>query len=296
LWPHQFAIAVKPLNSISRGVSTSGPFSLHDLVADAENFAKERRTKLAPLLDQLSKRGLSFRQFAYLSRGFADRQGDSALSFNHVSVSHWFSGKRNPSPEHRQVMAALLGLSLNIIDEAFDHRKPLTRSPSPTSKPARIHVFGSSRVFQYSLTIRSDLDLNTPAVYEGDRWEDMFCVYPADLRRHLNRGHAKLYGWIPDDSFKPLIPYSQCLVQLNRPRVIPSLSDSEGINKRIWFIALPSGAIDIRFLYRDGMEFVTSKPNHPEQRLRKDAIDPLGCATGSTLFRLELLPDLKIAG
>jgi hypothetical protein len=287
---------VKPLNSISRGVSTSGPFSPHDLVADAEDFAKERRTKLAPLLDQLSRRGLSFRQFAYLSRGFADRQGDPALSFNHVSVSQWFGGKRNPSPQHRQVMAALLGLPLSIVDEAFDHRKPMALSPSPTPRSARIYVFGTNRVFQYSLTIRSDLDLNRPAVYEGDRWEDMFCVYPADLRRHLHREHSKLYGWIPDDSFKPLIPYSQCLVLLNRPRVIPSLSDSEGFNKRIWFIALPSSAIEIRYLYRDGPELVTSKPKQPEQRLRKDAIDPLGCVAGTTLFRLELLPDLKIAG
>jgi hypothetical protein len=287
---------VKPLNSITRGVSTSGPFSHHDLVADPENLAKKRRRKLAPLLDQLSRRKLSFRQFAYLSRGFADRQRDPALSFNHVSVSQWFSGKRNPSPEHRQVIAALLGLPLNIVDEAFDHRKPMALSLSPTPKPARIHVFGSNRVFQYSLTIRPDLDLNTPAVYEGDRWEDMFSVYPADLRRHLHRGHPKLYGWIPDDSFKPLIPYSQCLVLLNRPRIIPSLSDSEGFDKRIWFIALPSGALDIRYLYRDGPELVTSKPKHPEQRVRQDAIDPLGCVTRTTLFRLELLPDLKIAG
>jgi hypothetical protein len=287
---------VKPLNSLNSGVVISGPCSQRDLVAVQENVAKERRTKLAPLLDQLTKRKLSFRQFAYLSKGLADRQGDPALSFNHVSVSQWFGGKRNPSPQHRQVMSALLGLPLNIVDEAFDHRKPMALSLSPTPKPARIHVFGSNRVFQYSLTIRSDLDLNTPAVYEGDRWEDMFSTYPADLRRHLNRGHTKLYGWIPDDSFKPLIPYPQCLVLLNRPRVIPSLSDSEGFDKRIWFIALPSGAIDIRYLYRDGPELVTSKPKRPEQRVRQDAIDPLGCVTGTTLFRLELLPDLKIAG
>ena len=289
-------MAGKHLNSMKRGVATASPCPQATLLAGSESLAKERRIKLAPLLDQLSKRGLSFRQFAYLSRGFADRQGDPALSFNHVSVSQWFGGKRNPSPQHRQVMAALLGVPLNIVDEAFDQRKPMALSLSPTPRSARIYVFGTNRVFQYSLTIRSDLDLNSPAIYEDDRWEDMFCTYPADLRRHLNRGHSKLYGWIPDDSFKPLIPYSQCLVLLSRPRVIPSLSDSEGFNKRIWFIALPSGAIDIRFLYRDGMEFVTSKPNHPEERLRKDAIDPLGCVTGTTLFRLELLPELKIAG
>jgi hypothetical protein len=281
---------------MKRGVATASPCSQATLLADSESLAKEHRIRLAPLRDQLSKRGLSFRQFAYLSRGFADRQGDPALSFNHVSVSQWFGGKRNPSPHHRLVMAALLGLPLNIVDEAFDHRKPLVLSQSRTPRPARIHVFGTNRVFQYSLTIRSDLDLNRPAVYEGDRWEDMFCVYPADLRRHLNRGRAQLYGWIPDDSFKPLIPYPQCLVLLNRPRVIPSLSDSEGFNKRIWFIALPSGAIEIRYLYRDGPELVMSKPKHPEQRLRKDEIDPLGCVAGITLFRLELLPDLKIAG
>jgi len=261
---------------------------LENPIATPQEAAAERRAKVKPLLDQLSERKLSLRQFAYLSWRLADEHGRPHLRFNHVSVSHWFNGRRNPSPEHRQVIATLLGLPLDLVDDAFDSRKPLRTLTSATPKAATIYILGRLRTFEYPLTIRPDLDLSAPAVYEGEQWEKMFCAYPANLKRHLNCARAKLCGWIPHDSFKPLIPHSNCLVLLKRPTIIPSLNDPEGFHRRIWFIGLPSGDVDIRFMYREGTSYVTSKPNQAEQRFRKNSVDPLGYVTGTMLFRLEL--------
>jgi hypothetical protein len=250
-------------------------------------LAPERRSKLTPLLDRLAERKLSFRQLAHLSKALAFEHGQPEWSFKHVSVSHWFGGRRNPSSVHRQVIATLLQLPLTLVDDAFDSRKPLATT-SLSGRPAIIYVTGTARPFEYPSTIRQDCDLSVPAIYEDEQWERIFSVYPANLKRHVNGSRAKLCGWVPDETFKPLIPYSLCLVVLRRTTTIPTLSDPEGFDKRIWFLVLPSGKVDVRFIYRDGAHLVTSKPNGAEQRLSKDAVDPLGYVTGTILFRLTL--------
>jgi hypothetical protein len=259
-----------------------------DRVATSPTFTDGHRGRVKPILDQLAIRKLSFRQLAYLSKEFALEHGNPDLSFNHVSVSHWFNGRRNPSPAHRQTIATLLQMPLALVDGAFDSRQPLLSMTSAIARPAIIFVIARERPFEYPLTLKPELDLSVPAVYEGGQWERMFSVYPANLKRHLNGAKAKLFGWVPDHSFKPLIPHSQCLMLLKRPTVIPALNDSEGLAKRIWFIEFASGKVDVRFMYRDGAYFVTSKPNQAEQRFRRDAVDPLGYVTGTVLFRLEL--------
>jgi hypothetical protein len=252
-----------------------------------------QNSKLEPLLNRLAERKLSFRQFAYLGKAFAIEHRQPKLAFNHVSVSHWFSGRRNPNPAHRQMIATLLQLPLALVDDAFDSRQPLPAGTSPT-RAAIVYVMGRDRQFEYPLTMRPDLDLTVPAVYEDEQWERMFSVYPANLKRHVNGSRAKLCGWVPDETFKPLIPHSRCLVLLKRPTTIPTLSDPAGFDRRLWFLGLPSGEVDVRFMYREGTQLVTSKPNQAEQRFSKDAVDPLGYVTGTMLFRLELRCEREI--
>lgn len=247
-----------------------------------------REAKLKPLLDCLTKRKLSFRQFAYLSKALAVEHGQPELAFNHVSVSNWFNGRRTPKAAHRQVIAALLQLPLTLVDGAFDPRTPLPKSSSLSPRTATLFVLGTTRSFEYPVTVRPGLDLNAPAVYEDGQWEKMFSVYPANLKRHLNGSKPKLCGWVPDNSFRPLIPHANCLVLLKRPTTIPALSDPVGFEKKIWFIGLPSGKVDLRFMYRDGAHFVTWRPGRDEERFKRDATDPLGYATGKMLFRLDL--------
>lgn len=265
------------------------PLAFHTIVTATDKL------KLAPLLDQLDKRNLSFRLFAQLSAGLAARHGNPKLAFNHVSVSQWFKGSRHPSPHHRQAMAEILDIPLGIVDEAFDSRQPLAVAPLSHPRPATIHVVGSVRPFQYSLTLRPDLDLSRPAVYEKDQWTSMFSVYPANLKRHLHRAKANLFGWIPDASFKPLIPYSLCLVLLKRSKIIPSLGEPGGFGKSIWFLSLRPGEVEVRFLYRQGTDLVTLTANRQEQRFKSGAVDPVGYVTGVTLFRLVLPPQTKSA-
>ncbi len=249
---------------------------------------KAHRMQVAPLIDQMTRAGLSLRQLAYLSNGYSRERGAPALAFSHVSLSQWLSGKRNPNARHREVMAHILRLPVSVVDRAFDSNRSLVPISTPRTIPAVAHVFGRNREFHYSTTIRAGVDLATAVVYEGNQWENMFSLYPAQLRRHLNRGRARLFGWIPDDRFKPLIPFSQCLVLLKPSKVIPALNDAEAFDRRIWFVLFRSGEVGIRFMYRQGLDLVISRPGEKEQRVSKDDVDPLGYLTGSILFRLEI--------
>lgn len=248
-----------------------------------------RCSKMKPLLDQLRARRISFRQFAYLSKRLASKHQQPALMFSHVAATQWFNGKRNPTSIHRQSIATLLGISIEVVNGAFDFVAPELQSHTSEPTYAVIRIQGGSRSFEYPLSIKPQVDLSIPAVYEDQQWEEMFSVYPASLRRHLSRTKTKLCGWVPHDLFKPLIPYSRCLVLLKRSARVLSLDDSDGFSRRIWFIGLPSGNVDIRFLYRDGRHYVTSTPHNGEQRFRKDDLDPLGYVIGSVVFQLDVL-------
>ena len=265
------------------------PYPRDGLPTGQANGAGSQSSRMKPLLDRLAARGISLRQFAYLSKRLAGKQQQPALMFSHNSAVEWFNGNRNPKIIHRHAISLLLGVPIEVVNSAFDFVVPEMQPQTSEPTHAVIRIQSGSRPFEYPLSIKPLVDLSVPTVYEDQQWEEMFSVYPASLRRHLSRTKTKLCGWVPHDLFKPLIPFPRCLVLLNRSSRVPSLGDPDAFNKRIWFIGLPSGNVDIRFLYRDGRHYVTSTPHQEEERFRKNDLDPLGYLDGNVVFYLELL-------
>jgi hypothetical protein len=152
-------------------------------------------------------------------------------------------------------------------------------------KPAIVEVHGNERRFEYKLTIRNDIDLKRPALYQS--WTDMFRPWPAPLIRHFGRLSYQLFGWIPDKSAYPLVRNPRSLVALDSRGSLPE--DGESVDKQIWFVYLPSGSLDVGFAFREGRSVVLFKAGQAEsaaQRYPLSRVDLVGRVIGRVLFHL----------
>lgn len=150
-------------------------------------------------------------------------------------------------------------------------------------KPVIVQVHGNDRFFEYRLSVRNDIDLGQPAIYQ--HWADMFRPWPAPLVRHFGRLRYTLFGWIPDASASPLVRNPRSLVPLETRRSLPQGPDP--FDKQIWFVYLPNGALDAGIAFREGRTLVLSKPKGPgstTQTFPLSRVDLVGRVMGRTLF------------
>jgi hypothetical protein len=153
-------------------------------------------------------------------------------------------------------------------------------------KPVVVQVHGNERFFEYGLTIRSDIDLGSPAIYQ--HWEEMFRPWPAPLMRHFGRLKYQLFGWIPDRSAHPLVRNPRSLVPLDPHRSFSQ--GAESIDKQVWFVYLPNGKLDVGIAFREGRSLVLSKAEDSEGAARRyplSRVDLAGRVIGKTLFHIK---------
>jgi transcriptional regulator with XRE-family HTH domain len=246
------------------------------------------RQTQARYLRELRKRlDLKVREISRRSRVFADTLGEPKTGFGHQAVSAWLNGTRNPRPEHRRVLAMIFHVPLAEFNRGCD---------GPTSeidadsilKPVIVHVQGHDQTFDYSLTIKRSMDLSRPAIFQ--HWTDIFHPWPAPLIKHFGRLTATLFGLVPDKSASPLIRYARSLVPLDTTRA--ALQSESSTDKKIWFLYLPNGLIEVGIAFRDGPWILVSKPNTPDRHIQKyplSRVDLIGWVTGRILFYLDPL-------
>jgi hypothetical protein len=139
--------------------------------------------------------------------------------------------------------------------------------------------------FRYpNLTIRAQLDLGRPAIYR--HWSEMFDPKPGLMAHHFLKPEFQAWGWIPDDSAFPAVPYSRAMVPLCTERLV--LGDRHSVNKQLWFIYLPDGTIDCGFAWKERNVLILAKSfTGQAQRYPIGRTDLIGYAVGRTAFRLE---------
>lgn len=256
------------------------------LMANEKSPIRGERQTQARYLRELQKRvGLKVREIARRSRVFADSLGEPTTAFGHQAVSSWLNGTRNPRPEHRRLLAMIFHVPLAEFNRGCD---------GPTSeidadsilKPVVVHVQGLDQTFNYSLTIKSSVDLSRPAIFQ--HWTDLFHPWPAPLVKHFGRTTATLFGLVPDRSASPLIRYARSLVPLDTNRA--ALQDEGSTDKKIWFLYLPDGVIEVGIAFREGHWIFVSRPNVPGREMQKyplSRVDLIGWVTGKILFHLD---------
>jgi hypothetical protein len=152
-------------------------------------------------------------------------------------------------------------------------------------KPVTIDVYGNEQLFEYKLTIRGEIDLSRPAVYQ--HWADMFRPWPAPLMRHFGRVKHELFGWIADRSGSPIVRNPRCLVPLEAHRSLPHGPDN--IDSQIWFVYLPEGKLEVGIAFREGRWVVLSKAieSGVVRRYLLSRVDLVGRVAGKPLFHLK---------
>jgi transcriptional regulator with XRE-family HTH domain len=253
--------------------------------------AHSHRRSQSEYLRQLTKSdGRSLRAIAALSARVAQELGEPRKAFTHQALSKWLNGSAYPSREHRELLAAA------IFKVPFDEFNRGCDGPGTTASidsvfravSAIVHRGGEE--FRYrNLTIKGKIDLQKPAIYSN--WFDMFDPKPRSLAHHFTNVCYDAFGWVPDESAMPIVPYPLAMV----PVITKSLrlEDRHSVDKRVWFIYLPDGSIDVGFACRDGNCLLLAKaPTHRFKSYPFGRIDLIGYVTGKTVFRLELCPDL----
>jgi len=260
---------------------------LEALMANNMSPIRGERQTQARYLRELQRRvGLRVREIARRSRVFAESLGEPKTAFGHQAVSAWLNGTRNPRPEHRRILAMIFHVPLDEFNRGCD---------GPTSeidadsilKPVIVHVQGHDQAFDYSLTIKSGVDISRPAIFQ--HWTDLFDPWPAPLVKHFGRTTASLFGLVPDRSLSPLIRYAHSLVPIDTNKT--ALQDESSIDKKIWFVYLPDGQLEVGVAFRDGRWIVISKPHVSGYHMQKyplSRVDLIGWVTGKTLFHLDL--------
>jgi transcriptional regulator with XRE-family HTH domain len=244
----------------------------------------ERKLQAQYLRDLQRRQGLTLREIARRSRVFAEALEQPELAFKHQAVSSWLSGTRNPRPGHRRLLAMIFEVPLEDLnrgcDGVFD-----SLNTGAILKPVMVHVHGVERSYEYKLTLRSDIDLDRPAVYQS--WAEIFRPWPAPLMRHFGRLKYTLFGWIPDTSASPMVRYPRSLVPLSTRRT--SLRKENFGEQKIWFVYLPDGSLDLGIASREGRWLVLLRRRGSGSEAQKyplARVDLVGYVTGKTLFHL----------
>jgi len=235
-----------------------------------------------------NRSGLSVREVARRSRVLAEALHEPRLAFQHQAMSGWLNGKRKPTMQHRKALALIFQVSLEELNSGLDG--PLDQaSADAVLKPVLVHVRGNRQSFEHKATLPSSLDISRPAVYR--RWTDLFHPWPGALIRHFREIDHDLFGWIPDNSAGPLIAHPRSLVLVNTSAA--RLEEAEAVQKRIWFVYVPGGDLDVGIAHREGRSLVLSKFSHDQSAVSKryplSRIDIVGHVTGKILFHLDVL-------
>lgn len=240
------------------------------------------------LYDLRTRSGLSVREIARRSRVLAEALHEPRLAFQHQAMSGWLNGKRKPTIEHRKALALIFQISLEELNNCLDGPLDQARA-NAILKQVLVHVRGNKQSFKHKATLKSSLDISRPAVYR--HWTDLFQPWPGALMRHFREIDHDLFGWIPDNSAGPLIAHPRSLVPVNTSAA--HLEEAEAVQKRIWFVYVPGGDLDVGIAHREGRSLVLSKFNHGHTALIKkyplSRVDIVGHVTGKVLFHLDEL-------
>jgi hypothetical protein len=230
------------------------------------------------------RQGVSAREIARRGKVIAVALQKPQLAFTHRAVCGWLNGMRNPSLEHRRVLAVILCVSLDELnhgcDGPFDEQEA-----AATLKQVTVRVLGKERTFEYRMTVSSRVDLDRPAVYQ--HWADMFSPWPASLVRHLGRTKHDLFGWIPGLARSPSLHEAGVLVALNAQR--PKLDPAGTLDAPTWFVYLPGGRLDIARAVREDRWLVLSRTDIHGLKVERyplSRIDLVGRVTGRALFEV----------
>jgi transcriptional regulator with XRE-family HTH domain len=230
------------------------------------------------------RQGVSAREIARRGKVIAEALRKPQLAFTHRAVCGWLNGMRNPSLEHRRVLAVILGVTLDELNHECDGPFEAQKAAA-TLKQVTVRVLGKERTFEYRMTVSSRVDLNRPAVYQ--HWADMFSPWPASLVRHLGRTKHDLYGWVPGLARSPSLREAGVLVALNAQR--PKLDPAGTLDALTWFVYLPGGRLDIGKAVREDRWLVLSRRGIngiKVERYPLSRIDLVGRVTGRALLEV----------
>lgn len=234
--------------------------------------------------------GLTIRDIARQSSTVADQMfHDPKLAFTHQALSAWLRGSRNPRREHREMLAMIFGISGDEMNTACGFPSAAGSGLQSILRPVRVYVNRHGRAFQYSLTVKGDVNLRKATVYR--HWTEIFDPRPAILMRHFRHINYDLYGWVPNRSLWPLVSHARSMIPLNT-RPMTSLHP-ESAGKKIWFVLLPDGRTEFGFSVRQGPWLVLSKSRASgahSTKYRFDRVDPLGFIAEEALFHVYPVP------
>jgi len=241
------------------------------------------------LTQLLASHNLSAREVARRSKVIAQEFSKPELVVSHQAVSAWLNGTRHPTTNHKQLLAMIIGVPLTEIVLSCD----IASEPSDLQLDLRHTTVVVPTIFQeyrYNLPVRKEIDLGQPAIYSD--WKQMFNFPPAGLMRHLRNIRSEAFGWIPDDGASPMIHYSRCLVLIERMpnrRVSQTLDSAESCQRRVWFVYLPGGHLQVGIGYRRNRSFVLARNvgnRLAVQEFPLSRVDLVGHAIGNVVFYL----------
>jgi transcriptional regulator with XRE-family HTH domain len=207
--------------------------------------------------------------------------GTPELAFSRQTVSFWLNGTRRPKFEHRKILATILGVSWQELARETNGEERVLEEVAGI----KVRVYGTdAKMFDYSLTLMEGVDLKRAAIF--DHWAGMFSSRPAPLMRHFRGFKYKLFGWIPDNSGFPIVLRSPCLVPLRTDHL--TVENSIANQRRVWFINLPDGTLDVGIAYKDRNSLFLLK--YDEKRIKQyplSRIDLIGSAIGRVLFQID---------
>lgn len=205
------------------------------------------------------------------------------LAFTHRAVSGWLNGTRNPSLEHRRLLAPILGVSFDELNYGCD--SPFDDELAAAAlKRVIVRVFGKDRTFEYPMTVSTRVKLEQPAVYQ--HWADMFSPWPARLVRHFGRMKHDLFGWAPGLSEAASTESAGALVKLDAHR--PKLEPAGTVDPRTWFVYLPKGRLAVGKAVREDHRSIsiTLTPTGTVESYRASRIDVVGSIAGRPLLEV----------
>jgi len=238
---------------------------------------------------------LSAREVARRSELIAEDSGKPHLAFGHQAVSSWVNGTRHPNAEHKAILSTIFEIPLAEFNQGCDG-DAVPIDVQSRFKPMTVSVRGTIQDYQYRVALRADLDLTQPAVYKY--WTDMFSIFPTYLMRHFRRMKYELFGWIPDSSASPLVHYPRCLVPLeglSKGAALSALDKAESSQRRVWFVYLPGGKLQVGIGCRERRWFSFARNNEGEVVIQKyplSRVELLGYFTGKALFHVLSAPKL----
>jgi len=245
------------------------------------------RAQARCLTELLASRDLSAREVARRSAVIAEEMGRPEFSVGHQAVSAWLNGTRHPTPKHQQVLAMIIGVPVADIILACDEEAEAS-GPRLILRQTTVVVPSTFQEYRYNLALKKEINLDQPAIYSD--WKDMFSFPPTRIMRHLRNIRAESFGWIPDNSANPLIHYPRCLVPMERMpnrRTLQSLDSAESSQRRVWFVYLPGGRLQVGIGYRRNRSFALARNEGNRLVVREfplSRVDLVGHFRGNIVF------------